>query len=79
MIAETVISMIPFIVFFFMWVILFAILFWILQVEISDKETDYLKLGNFIAYAIMTYRNSIGDISVPGYTNWDKSFSSTTP
>lgn len=75
MVGNTVIQLIPFLVFFIMWILFFAILYWILKVEIDSGDEEYLNLPNFFKYFFMTYRNSIGDISVPGYTNWDKSLS----
>ena len=41
----------------------------ILQVQI-DGVSDYYMVPKFFQYFIMTYRNSIGDISVPGYDEW---------
>lgn len=75
MVGNTMIQLIPFIVFFFMWVLFFGCQYWILRVEIDSADDDYLNLTEFFRYFFMTYRNSIGDISTPGYENWDKIYS----
>jgi hypothetical protein len=44
MVADTVQGLIPFLAFFFLWVLIFGFLFWILQVEINNADTEYLSL-----------------------------------
>jgi hypothetical protein len=79
MVGNTMIQLIPFIVFFFMWVIFFGLLYWILRVEIDSADEDYLNLTDFFRYFFMTYRNSIGDITAPGYVKWNKTYSDDIP
>lgn len=63
--------MIPFISFFFLWIVFFSLLAWILKVETGD---DYPGLGVIWQYLIMTYRNSIGDLTPPAYGWLDTQF-----
>lgn len=72
MVASTFGQVVPFINFFVMWVFFFAILYYNLQIEIDSAESEYLKVFEFGQYWLMTYRDSIGDISIPGYGEWDK-------
>ena len=57
-----------------MWIVFFAILMFILRVETGD---DYDGLAVIFQYLFMTYRNSVGDISTPGYAYLD-SFAEVT-
>jgi len=38
--------------------------------EVQDVGNDYSDLGVFFKYAILAWRNSIGDLSVPKYDAW---------
>lgn len=72
MVGNTLNEIIPFILFFFIWISLFAILFMNFEVDIQDKDSDYYKMPPFFQFFFFSYRNSIGDISTPGYQNWYK-------
>ena len=41
-----------------------------MRVQINGADEDYKNVPTWIQYLLMTYRNSIGDISTPGYDNW---------
>ena len=58
-----------FTVFFFIWIFAFSFFYLILDMEIPLD--DYPDLYPFLAYALQTYRNSIGDISPPTYPSWE--------
>ena len=67
MLEMSIFQVFPFLVFFMMWVTLFTVSYQTLKVEISSADEDYPNVFSFIQYFLMTYRNSIGDISAPGY------------
>jgi hypothetical protein len=71
MVGSTFKSIGPFIIFYLLWIGFFTVLYFNLQIEIDSGDEEYLKLYSLVKYFFMTYRDSIGDISVPGYTNWD--------
>jgi hypothetical protein len=61
---------IPFVVFFMCWVILFTVLFLTLGIKIKEDDAqDYNNLPKEIQFFLLTYRNSIGDISIPDYSD----------
>lgn len=66
MIYKTMQQLIPFLVFFFLWVFFFSMCFIILQTEIDDRF--YPAVNRDISLFLHTYRNSIGDIFEPQYT-----------
>lgn len=68
MVGNTMIQLIPFIAFFFLWVLFFATLQGILQVGVGE---DYDGLAMYFSYIFMTYRNSIGDITTPTHPYLD--------
>ena len=61
-------DVIPFIIFFFCWIMLFSIMFRVLGMEIFSD--DYVGFNLAIAYIVFTYRNAIGDIEAPAYNLW---------
>lgn len=67
MVAITMVEIVPFLFFFLLWVTLFALLFMNFGMEIEDAEIDYYNVPLFFQYLLMSYRNSIGDISTPRY------------
>ena len=72
MVGMTIVQVIPFTLFFIMWITFFTVCYQTLKVEISSADEDYPNVFSFMQYFLMTYRNSIGDISAPGYSNWMK-------
>ena len=78
MLGISIIQVFPFVIFFIMWVTLFTVCYQTLKVEISSAEEDYPNVFTFMQYFLMTYRNSIGDISAPGYSNWMEKSSDVT-
>ena len=54
--------------FFFLWIFLFALVFQTLGLEIYYD--DYGGLGILPTYMMFTYRNTLGDITAPGYNYW---------
>ena len=70
MVGLTIVQLIPFILFFLMWIIFFTVCFVTLRIEIRDADDDYKNVFSFFRYFLMTYRNSVGDITTPIYDNW---------
>mmetsp|Transcript_34655 Transcript_34655/g.53026 ORF Transcript_34655/g.53026 Transcript_34655/m.53026 type:complete len:238 (+) Transcript_34655:5493-6206(+) len=75
MVFQTVQELVPFTVFFMMWIVFFAFSLQILEVQIvpedgGEWDFEYWELNEFIKQVIVSYRNSIGDISAPAYENW---------
>lgn len=70
MVGMTVLELVPFMVFFSFWIIFFTVCFQTLGVQINNDDSEYPNVALFAKYFLMTYRNSIGDISTPHYTNW---------
>jgi len=71
MVGETITELIPFSVYFVMWILLFTVLFQTLQVEVPDDA--YPDLSSLFRYVLQTYGNSIGNIAPPVYTCWTTS------
>jgi|TARA_B110000285_G_C15087620_1_gene597114 hypothetical protein len=63
MVGETITELIPFSVYFVMWILLFTVLFQTLQVEVPDDA--YPDLAPLFRYVLQTYGNSIGNIAAP--------------
>jgi len=57
----------PFMAFFSLWLLFFTIEFKVLGFEFDDSE--YANLGSFTQMLILTFRNSIGDLSLPQYND----------
>ena len=72
MIILTVEELIPFIGFFALWVVAIAWAFQILKIadDGEGEDIEYPELAPFIKYLLKSYRNSIGDLSVPDYARW---------
>jgi len=68
LVGNCIIHALPFLIFYFGWILIFSIIFQILGMEIFNDE--YIGLPDWVTYFIYTYRNSLGDISVPIYTYW---------
>ena len=62
MVGITIIKLIPFLVFFLLWVLLFTVNFQILRAEVKDEDNDYMNLAGFWKFFFMSYRNAIGDL-----------------
>lgn len=65
------VSLLPFILFFFLWILYFSLTVYVLRVETGE---DYPDLATSLQYIFMTYRNSIGDITTPAYGYLEKDF-----
>mmetsp|Transcript_19632 Transcript_19632/g.30271 ORF Transcript_19632/g.30271 Transcript_19632/m.30271 type:complete len:202 (+) Transcript_19632:2112-2717(+) len=68
MIFLSIVDVGPFMTFFSLWVLYFTIEFKILKWEMDEEE--YKGLTEFVQRLILTFRNSIGDLSLPGYDKW---------
>lgn len=68
LVAVSATDAMPFMIFLFAWIMLFSLEFQIVGAEFSDEDYDGFTWKKI--YAIQTYRNSIGDISTPGYSKW---------
>lgn len=77
MVATTIIDCIPFLIFFGMFVFLFTVLNMTFMIEVETEE--YMALPKLLQMLLMTYRNSIGDISVPSYKSWLTFYSEEGP
>ena len=71
MVGETMKQLIPFSLYFIMWILLFTVLFQTLQVEIPDDT--YPNLTPIFRYILQTYGNSVGNIAPPVYKSWERS------
>jgi len=56
--------MTTFTLFFFGWIVLFSIIFQSLGIDVDTE--DYPHLNKEVVYFIQIFRNSIGDLAVPG-------------
>lgn len=71
MVGETFGQVGPFTIFFIAWIIFFSVCYQIVRIEIDSGDEEYLNLPPAFQYLLMTYRNSIGDLTIPGYENWN--------
>jgi len=74
MVFLTIFEVIPFFGFLILWITLFSLTQAILRLKIGSEEDpsegDYPYVNNVAMIFIQTFRNSIGDIAVPDYTDW---------
>jgi hypothetical protein len=68
MVGLTLNAVIPFSAFLLSWICFFALSYMILRAEFD--KSDYAQLSDASVYLITTFRNSLGDNSIPGYDNW---------
>lgn len=68
MIGLSILDMGPFMAFFTLWVVFFAIENRVLMLEFDESE--YSGLNKFIQMLILAFRNSIGDLQSPQYERW---------
>ena len=68
LIGQVSVDLIPFMTFFFGWIILFSLIFRVLGMEIFLD--DYAGFNLNLAYFVYTYRNAIGDANAPVYNYW---------
>ena len=40
--------------------------------DLSSVDDDYSDLRDFFAYIVLSWRNSIGDLSAPSYGSWEE-------
>ena len=74
MVGETLKQFGPFIIFLAAWIVFFGLCYMDTQVEIQNADSDYLHLWEIIQYFLMTYRNTIGDVTTPSYVEWNTRF-----
>ena len=67
MIKQSIIDITGFLTFFAMWILFFTIQYKVLGAEFGLD--DYPGLNNFAQLALISFRNSIGDIQVAAYSN----------
>lgn len=70
MVYTTIIDCLPFLAFFAMFILLFTVLNMTFMIDVPNQNEDYYFLPSFIQFLLMTYRNSIGDITIPEYQKW---------
>lgn len=68
MIGLSILDMGPFMAFFTLWVVFFAIENRVLMLEFDESEYD--GLNKFMQMLILAFRNSIGDLQSPQYERW---------
>lgn len=68
MIQISILDAAPFMSFFFLWVLFFTVEFKLLQWEVDDEE--YSQLPSILQLFLLSFRNSMGDLSLPAYSNW---------
>ena len=76
MVSDTFFDMGIFIIYFLIWNTLFTCLYSIMKVDPGtfdgegDQPVDYPGLNRYIALFIMSFRNAIGDLTLPEYGFW---------
>jgi len=74
MVGTTIIDIIPFLIFICMFILYFALISRLTEVDWDPKRKTYPDLKEPIIHVLQNYRNSIGDISVPTYASWIAKF-----
>lgn len=77
MVAKTCIKVVPFMFFFTLWVLFFTFCYKTMDVVVKGKDEEYPFVNNFMVLIIQVYRNSIGDIATPGYSDLSDFISQT--
>ena len=70
MVGKTIVDAVPFMIFFFMFVLFFSTVVMILELDIDPLDKSYPGMLDGIRITVQTYRNSIGDITTPNYSKW---------
>ena len=60
--------MFSFVLYFTLWIALFTVLYYTLQVEVSDSS--YPEVNELVKLLLQTFSNSVGNISFPRYDRW---------
>lgn len=68
MVALTFRDLIPFTIFFLLFIVFFASLYIVLKLDLDEEV--YVDVKNVFGYFLYSMRNSIGDLSEPLYTVW---------
>ena len=61
-------AIVPFLIYYFVFLILFSTCFVILQMEIDPEVDEVEGLGYFMKTVLQTFRTSIGELGMPVYT-----------
>lgn len=69
MVTATFFDLLPFLAYFFYFIIIFSVIYSCLQIN-PNNSGDYQGINIYVAVFIMTFRNSIGDLAPPDYTFW---------
>ena len=72
LISESVVNVVPFMIIFFLWVILVATWQYNLKAY-EDKEADFDGMPKSFVYFMMAFLNGIGNIEPPNNNMWKKS------
>jgi len=75
MVLLTMVEVIPFTLYLFLWVALFALSYIALGMTIEDDtaspdELEYPYMNFLAKFIVQSYRNTIGDIATPHYEVW---------
>ena len=70
MVGSTIIDIIPFLLFICMFILYFALISRLTEVNWDPEGETYPDLSDAVVHVLQNYRNSIGDISVPTYNTW---------
>ena len=66
MVFMTISEVIPFTLFFILWIIFFTVVYITLKVDFSGID-DYPQIPETVVAVFNTYRTSIGDLQAPSY------------
>ena len=55
---------------FMLFICIFSLEYQILGAELTNQEEEYPELNDFLANFIQVFRNSLGDLQVPGMKFW---------
>lgn len=69
MVILSIYDLTAFLSFFTLWIVFFAIQFKIIHFGYDDG--DYTDLPTFVQFVLLSFRNSIGDITMPTYDRYD--------
>ena len=70
MVGSTILDIIPFLIFIMMFILYFALISIITEIDWDPAGSNYPDLQKSTIAMLQTYRNSIGDIEVPNYQFW---------
>lgn len=70
MVGLTILDTVPFMMFFFMFLLFFSLIVTIFQLDIDPGDKYYRDITSTIKAVLYIYRSSVGDIQIPNYQKW---------